>query len=686
MKLAFYPKLAVDGIRKNKRLYFPYILTCVGMVMMYYVIHYLAAMPVLTSMSGGRTTAQMLGFGSWIVALFALLFLFYTNSFLMRRRKKEFGLYNILGMGKGNLGRMLLWETVILFAVSMVFGLLGGIAFSKLAELVLIRILNGNVSYDFTVNMEAISDTFMIFVPIFGLIFLKCLVELRHMSAITLLRSENVGEKPPRANYLLGIGGILILAGAYYIAVTIESPLMALSLFFVAVAMVIVATYLIFISGSVMLCRLLQKNKRYYYQKNHFVSVSSMAYRMKRNGAGLASICILSTMVLVMMLGCASLYFGAEDSLNTRYPNDISVGADYLPDDGKEGYSQEKVETFLEEIHTVMDDFGVTPINEQRYLHTTVAGLLRDGTLTVDHEAVDSITLDVYDDVCNVIFVPLADYNRCMNANETLEENQVLLHCIRRSYDDPVIAMADGTVWQVKKQVADIMGSGDAAMEVIPSVFIVVRDLKPVIHSLSNELGEDYAKLYCRQRLSYSFDTDLPAAEEIALCDTIGMRIRDMDISGAGGFHARYTECREEEREDFYGTFGGIFFLGILLSIVFLLATVLMIYYKQISEGYEDQSRFEIMKKVGMTTEDIRKSINSQMLTVFFLPLMTAVLHLAFAFPMVQKLLSLFNLRNVSLMLIVMAAAVLVFGLFYVIIYKVTSNAYVAIVSGGENE
>ena len=686
MKLAFYPKLAVDGIRKNKRLYFPYILTCVGMVMMYYVIHYLAAMPVLTSMSGGRTTAQMLGFGSWIVALFALLFLFYTNSFLMRRRKKEFGLYNILGMGKGNLGRMLLWETVILFAVSMVFGLLGGIAFSKLAELVLIRILNGNVSYDFTVNMEAISDTFMIFVPIFGLIFLKCLVELRHMSAITLLRSENVGEKPPRANYLLGIGGILILAGAYYIAVTIESPLMALSLFFVAVAMVIVATYLIFISGSVMLCRLLQKNKRYYYQKNHFVSVSSMAYRMKRNGAGLASICILSTMVLVMMLGSASLYFGAEDSLNTRYPNDISVGADYLPDDGKEGYSQEKVETFLEEIHTVMDDFGVTPINEQWYLHTTVAGLLRDGTLTVDHEAVDSITLDVYDDVCNVIFVPLADYNRCMNANETLEENQVLLHCIRRSYDDPVIAMADGTVWQVKKQVADIMGSGDAAMDVIPSVFIVVRDLKPVIHSLSNELGEDYAKLYCRQRLSYSFDTDLPAAEEIALCDTIGMRIRDMDISGAGGFHASYTECREEEREDFYGTFGGIFFLGILLSIVFLLATVLMIYYKQISEGYEDQSRFEIMKKVGMTTEDIRKSINSQMLTVFFLPLMTAVLHLAFAFPMVQKLLSLFNLRNVSLMLIVMAAAVLVFGLFYVIIYKVTSNAYVAIVSGGGNE
>ena len=685
MKLAFYPKLAVDGIRKNKRLFVPYILTCAGMVRMYYIIHYLAAMPVLKSMSGGRTTAQMLGFGTWIVALFAFVFLFYTNSFLMRRRKKEFGLYNILGMGKGNLSRMLLWDTVIIFAVSMVLGLLGGIALSKLAELALIRTLGGETSYDFTVNGEAISDTFMIFIPIFGLIFLKSLMELRHMSAVSLLRSENVGEKPPRANYLLGIGGIVLLAWAYYIAVSIQSPLMALSLFFVAVAMVIVATYLIFISGSVMLCRLLQKNKRYYYQKNHFVSVSSMVYRMKRNGAGLASICILSTMVLVMMLGSASLYFGVEDSLNTRYPKDIALGADYLAGDEKEGYSQEKVETLLREVHTVMDDFGVTPQNEQWYLHTTVTGLLRDGKLTVDHDAVDSLSLDTYDYVSNVIFVLLADYNRCMNVNETLEENQVLLHCVRRSYDDPAIAMADGTVWQVKKQVADIMDSGDAAMDVIPSVFIVVRDLEPVINVLSHELGELYAKLYCRQSLSYSFDTDLSGTDEIALCDAIRTKIRDMDISGEGGFHTSYTECREEDREDFYGTFAGIFFLGIILSIVFLLATVLIIYYKQISEGYEDQARFETMKKVGMTTADIRKSVNSQMLTVFFLPLLTAALHLGFAFPMVQKLLALFNLRNVPLMLTVMAASVLVFGVFYAIIYKVTSNAYLSIVSGAKD-
>ena len=248
MKFGFYPRLAWDGIRKNKRLYVPYLLTCVGMVMMFYIIHYLAAMRVLNDMAGGRTTAQMLGFGTWIVMLFALIFLFYTNSFLMRRRKKEFGLYNILGMGKGNLSRMLLWEALIMGALSLALGLLGGVALSKLAELCLTRILHGTASFDFTVNLEAFSDTAIVFMGIFGLIFLKNLIQIWRLSAVSLIRSENVGEKPPRANYLLGIGGLLLLGAAYYLAVSIQSPLMALSWFFVAVAMVIVATYLIFIS------------------------------------------------------------------------------------------------------------------------------------------------------------------------------------------------------------------------------------------------------------------------------------------------------------------------------------------------------------------------------------------------------------------------------------------------------
>ena len=686
MKFGFYPRLAWDGIRKNKRLYVPYLLTCVGMVMMFYIIHYLAAMRVLSDMAGGRTTAQMLGFGTWIVMLFALIFLFYTNSFLMRRRKKEFGLYNILGMGKGNLSRMLLWEALIMGALSLALGLLGGVALSKLAELCLTRILHGTASFDFTVNLEAFSDTVIVFMGIFGLIFLKNLIQIWRLSAVSLIRSENVGEKPPRANYLLGIGGLLLLGAAYYLAVSIQSPLMALSWFFVAVAMVIVATYLIFISGSVMLCRLLQKNRNYYYRKNHFVAVSSMAYRMKRNGAGLASICILSTMVLVMMLGSASLYFGEEDSLHARYPKDISIDIRYLASDETLGYSEEKAETMLEEIRGVIDGFGVVPKDEQGYVRTYATGLLRDGTLTVNPEQVDQFSLNTYDDVCNLIIIPLADYNRCMGESETLEDNQVLIHCVRRTYDDPVIALDDGTVWQVRKQVADIMDSSDAAMDVIPSVYVVVSDLQPVIDSLRAGMKENLQEYDFQQIFSYSFDTDLPPKAQIELIDAIRLRIRDMDISGEAGFYSSSTECRAEERDDFHGTFGRIFFLGIILSIVFLLATVLIIYYKQISEGYEDQSRFEIMQKVGMTRKDIHKSINSQMLTVFLLPFATAVLHTAFAFPMVQKLLALFNLRNTGLMLVTFGVAVLIFGLFYALVYRITSNAYFSIVSGAKGE
>ena len=682
MRLGFYPTLAVQSIRKNKRLYLPYLLTCAGMVMMFYIIHYLAAMPLLMSMSGGRTTGQMLGLGTWIVALFAVIFLFYTNSFLMRRRQKEFGLYNILGMGKGNLSLLLLWENVFLFIASLGAGLLGGIALSKLAELGLMRVIRGEITYDFTINPEAIADTVFLFSLIFLLIFLKGLVQLWRLSTVSLLKSENTGEKPPRANYLLGFGGIVLLAAAYYMAVSIQSPLSALTFFFIAVGMVIVATFLVFVSGSVMLCRLLQKNKGYYYKKNHFVSVSSMAYRMRRNGAGLASICILSTMVLVMLLGSGSLYFGAEDSLHARFPRDITTSVKFLNSQA----DSEAEDSLVREIGTVVRSFGIEPENEDYYLYATATGILRDGMLVLDKDKVDSISANSFDDLCQIYVVPLDDYNRCMGAEETLEEDQVLLHCIRRTYDDPTITTDNGTVWQVKKHTEDIMSSGNAAMDVIPSVYMVVDDLERAMDALNAELGHIGAEYISHPTFTYGFDTNLPAEEEIALCDALRLHLRELENAPETGFHVQYTECREAERQDFYGTFGGIFFLGILLSVVFLLATVLIIYYKQVTEGYEDEGRFEIMQKVGMSRQDIRKSVNSQMLTVFALPLITAVLHLGFAFPMVQKLLMLFNLRNVSLMRTVMAVTVLLFGLLYALIYKLTANAYFSIVSGGRKD
>lgn len=680
MKIDFYPRLAWDGIRKNKRLYLPYILTCAGMVMMFYIIHHLAAMPALDGMAGGSATKLTLGFGVWVIAVFALIFLTYTNSFLMRRRQKEFGLYNILGMGKKNLGMVYIWETVIVFVISMISGLVCGIGLSKMAELGLVRMLYGEITYDFTISSEVILDTFLVFGVIFVFLFLKGMLTLWRLNAVSLLKSENTGEKPPRANYLLGLGGILILAAAYYIAVSIQSPLLALSWFIIAVIMVIIATYLLFVAGSVMMCRILQKNQKYYYQKNHFVAVSSMVYRMKRNGAGLASICILSTMVLVMMLGAGSLYFGAEDSLKTRYPREISVSVDFVSFEEDHVYTSEKEEHLLAEIDQILDDNDVTPQNKECYLSSSIVGMLGNGKFIANPEIVNTANVDTMEKVTQVYFVPLSEYNECMDTKETLGEGEVLIHCVRRSYDDPEIHLADGTVLTVKKQVDAMMGSGDAAMDIIPSVFVVVNDLEAISDSINSEFtNEDY---YCRPELHYGFDTGLEAEEEIRLAEEIRTHVRELDVTGEGGFYSYGVECREAEREDFYGTYGGIFYLGVILSIVFILATVLIIYYKQITEGYEDESRFAIMQKVGMTKEDIRKNINSQMLTVFFLPLAAAVLHLSFAFPMVQKLLALFNLRNVSLMILIMAISVLVFGVFYGIIYKVTSNAYYSIVSG----
>lgn len=686
MRAGLYPKLAWDGIRKNKRFYLPYILTCIGMVMMFYIIHYLAAMPTIKDMPGGDTMEMVLGLGTWVVALFAVIFLFYTNSFLMRRRQKEFGLYNMLGMGKNHLSLLLLWENGILFVISMVGGLLGGILLSKMAELFMLMLLGGEVTYTLRIDPDAFGDTWVIFIPVFALIFLKGLIQIRRSSAIALIKSETVGEKPPKANYLFGIAGIFILAGAYYIALSIESPLIAMAWFFVAVCMVIVATYLLFISGSVMLCRLLQKNKHYYYKPNHFVSVSSMVYRMKRNGAGLASICVLSTMVLVIMMGAGSLYAGKEDSLNTRYPHEFAVSVDFLTDGETKRYSEEKADYFYAQVDEVLNSYDVTPENAEQVLSTTATGMLKDGALILDPSTVDAANTETMEYVTQIYLIPLSAYNQCMGTDKTLNSGEVFLHCVRRTYDAPVITLSDGTVLTVKEHLSDMMGSGEAAMQIIPSMFIVTDDIEAVMESFNKELGSMSGEYKCRLEVSYSFDADLSEEQQMELGEAIRERVRELDYTGDGGFYSYNVECKAEERADFYGLFGGIFFLGIFLSILFLAATVLIIYYKQVTEGYEDEARFEIMRKVGMTAKDIRKSINSQMLTVFFLPLVTAAIHTAFAFPIAQKLLAIFNLQNTVLSLMVTLSAIVIFGIFYGVVYKITSNAYYAIVSGNKDD
>ena len=667
MKALFYPRLAWTGIKNNRRLYLPYILTCIGMVAMFYIMLSLSTGEFLDKMRGGTTLGTVLGLGAGVIGFFAVLFLFYTNSFLIRRRKKEFGLYNILGMGKRNIARVLFSETIILAAVSLVFGLILGAALSKLAELGLAYFVESDAGYNFTVYPTAMGYTVLLFVCIFLLLFFKSVGQVGLSNPVELLHSESVGEKPPKANWVFGVLGIVILAAAYYISVTIEQPVAALGWFFIAVLMVIAATYLLFIAGSVLLCRILQKNKRYYYKPNHFVSVSSMAYRMKRNGAGLASVCILITMVLVMIASTSCLYFGKNDVLRSQYPHDFNSTVDF---DTLDEVTQENIDKTKAAIDAFMDknggiSFGICGKSDR------VTGELRDGVFYMGD--------DVYDPEYSsfLYIIDLADYNRNTGSSYRLNDGEALVFASSRTYDHDTIRIEGGREYKVVKSDGTIDFIRDTDMLGFSAVYIVVPDF----YSSAEDLLQATEKQGVSQpwlQWRYQFDSPADYLTQLEIEEGIWDVIAQAHSGGYG------LSSLAGARDDFYGSFGGLFFLGIMLSIVFIIAAVLIIYYKQVSEGYEDQSRFEIMQKVGMTKKDIRKSINSQMLTVFFLPLLFAIVHLGFAFPMINKLLLLFGLDNLGLLLLTAAISALVFALFYIIVYRVTSNAYYSIVSGAK--
>ena len=674
MKRGFYPRLAWSGMRKNSKLYLPYTLACIGMTAMFYILMHLAYSPALELLSSSGEVSTILRLGSFVIGVFSLLFLFYTNSFLVRRRFKEFGLYNVLGMNKGNISRVLAWEALINALISLAGGLFLGIALSKLAELGLVNIMGGDTDLDLRISVKALEFTVMFFCGIFLLIYLNSLIKIRRSSASELVKSENFGEKPPRANWLFGLAGIVILAAAYYIAVSIKTPLTALSLFFIAVIMVIVATYLIFIAGSVWICRLLQKNKRYYYKKNHFVSVSSMVYRMKRNGAGLASICILATMVLVMISSTTCLYFGAEDALRDRYPRDISISASYS---GLDSMTDENISALRGEISAAVG--GAETENILDYRCASLVGSLENGILDLSEASIYSTAMTTYDYVAEVYIVPLADYNAIAGTNESLGSDEAMIYAYRMDYTDKTFAVDELVSFRVKKVLDSFpIADGSAMASIAPTVFVIVPDFADTVAKLGGAVsssGDEPASL----SWNYAFDTPVSDEEETAMCERIGERLSERSETGGYRYYSR--ESLAANRADFYGMYGGLFFLGIMLSIAFICAAVLIIYYKQISEGYEDRRRFEIMQNVGMTKKEIRSSINSQLLTVFFLPLIFAGLHLGFAFPFIHKLLMLFNLSNLPLLIGTTAISFGVFALLYAVVFRVTSNAYYNIVS-----
>lgn len=678
MKKGIYSRLALTGIKKNKKLYIPYILTCIGMVMMFYIITFLSSSDMMMNYPGGETMRGILGFGVYVIGFFAVIFLFYTNSFLVRRRKKEFGLYNILGMGKRNIARVMLWETLFIGAFSIAVGMALGVLFSKLAELVMVNIMSMDVTFGVTIDYKAIYYTVVLFAVIFFLILLNSLRQVHLSNPIALLHSENAGEKPPKANWFFAVLGVLILGCAYYLAVTIKDPVTTLAAFFFAVIMVIIATYLIFISGSVAFCKILQKKKNYYYKTNHFVSVSSMSYRMKRNGAGLASICILCTMVLVMISSTVCLYLGKEDSLRERYPRNINITmtsqiySDLISQDAN-SIAKMSIET--------AENMGYKPVNAIDYTMLSFVSYIRDGEIVFDdgENGFNYVTSDLW----QIFIVSLDDYNRLTGSQENLDEDEVMIYTSKdMDYNYDVLKIKGQEPLNIKKVVTDFENNGVDTMQIIPALYIFVPDLELQTEMISEQSENTIGNI----NRFVGYDLDATDQQQTDVFDEIYDWLRTSQIENADSSMYVYVEGSANEKLEFFGLYGGLFFLGIILGIVFIFAAVLIMYYKQVSEGYEDQSRFEIMQKVGMTKREIKKSINSQMLTVFFMPLIAAGVHLAFAFPMIYKMLILFGLVNKVFLIMVTVGCFLLFALLYMLVYKITSRAYYSIVSGGNEK
>ncbi len=672
-KLFFYPRLAAQGLRKNAEMSLPYLLMGMLMVGVSYIMNYLTRGNVLSALSMGDTTLLVLTMGKIVVAFFSALFLYYCNSFLIRRRMKEFGLYSILGMGKRNIARIMLWETLLTALLVLSGGLLLGLGLSRLMEMALLNLVHA----DYTPPLELFYRPGVIWVlMLFGLIYLLILVtnllRMRLTNPVALLKSENTGEKPPRANWVIGLAGLLILLAAYALALYSNSPYLALIYFFVAVLMVILATYLLFISGSVVLCRILKGHKRYYYKTRHFISVSSMAYRMKRNGAGMATICILCTMVLVILVSTVCLYGGTSSMVSATCPQDVNVTISL---DAQEN-TLAKLPIMREAVLDSLRQLGYEPQYITGYRSLTDTGKVSGGNYDIISQS-DPLTTQVME----LAVYPLSLYEEFTGETVTLGEQELLCYPFKTDICPDSLSFYGGVPYQFRRittTLPDTLLSDDYNSS-WPCLILFVADWDAFRADMIIRADNEEAFIY--DRLSLHFDVDDVLLENSSLSRTIRSAI--IDARNQLGYDGRFSygvNCRSEYLTELYSLFGGLFFLGIILGPLFSLSAMLIMYYKQLCEGYEDASRFAVMRKVGLSEHDIRQSIHSQVLTVFFAPLALAGLHLIFAMPMVRLILGAFGLHNDSLFFGVALLSFLVFSVVYTLVYGITARRYYRIV------
>lgn len=677
-KPLLYPKLAWQGIRKNAETYLPYLLMGILMVGVSYIMNYLTRPALMGALSMGGTTLMVLQMGKIVISVFSVIFLYYCNSFLIRRRMKEFGLYNILGMGKGNIARVMLWETLLTALLVFAGGLLLGLSLSRLVEMALINLLHA----DYTVPMEllypdGVTWVLLLFGGIYVLILLANLLRMRLSNPVALLKSENTGEKPPKANWFFGLIGLLILLSAYYVAAVSQSPLEALRFFFIAVLMVIVATYLLLVSGSVTLCRMLRRNKRYYYQTRHFISVSAMAYRMKRNGAGMATICILCTMVLVILTSTVCLYGGTDSMVDAICPQDINLTIGLEARDGEENWK--RLDAMQQMALDVTEEMGLTPenITSQRALVAT--GKVQNGDYGIITDA-DSLKANVLE----LTVYPLSVYEQATGETVTLADRELLYASFKTNETFSSMSFYGSAPYRMihaEKELPKRLLSADYR-SAWGCLVVFTNDAEAFRSEIAALVGEKSGEAMMMDRLALHFDLASEADTDTQEKLVKTLRSEAMKSTGKDfyGMSSLSVDTRALCRRDYLSFFGGLFFLGMVLGPLFSIAAVLIMYYKQICEGYEDAERFAVMRKVGLTDAEIRRSVNSQVLTVFFAPLLMAGLHMLFAMPMIRLILGVFGLYNDSLFYGIGIGCYVVFAVIYALMYLLTSRRYYRIV------
>lgn len=660
MNSLFYIKLALMNIRKNARTYIPYILTGMGSVMMLDIMLTLAFNREIAAIKGGEDIHYILELGTYVIALFTGMFLFYTNNFLINRRKKEIGLYNILGMGKRHIGIIMFFETAIIGALSLGTGIPGGFVLSKLVELLLLRLVQVPVQWGFYFSGKAVVCSILLFGAVFLLILVVNLARVHVSSPVELLRGGLEGEREPKTRRVTAAAGAAALGFGYYLALTTRNPMNAISSFFYAVIFVMIGTYCLFTAGSIALLKGLKKKKGFYYKTEHFISVSGLLYRMKQNAAGLAFICILSTSVLVMLSGTAALYVGMSDITRNRFPRNILLEAEQAPPDREAliaGAAQK-----------VLSQNGLTAKNLLAY-----SGL----SLLVSEEGkgvFDVKTLPAAGDMKNVhsmYVMTQEDYNRITGNRVALSAGQCMvltqkkpykesgLRVLKRSYE--AVPAGDFRPWER----SDTMGSG--------GYYLLVPDneeMQLLASGRQKESGDNGPNI----RYHYGFDLDADQDTQFRIYNEIIAQVSAIP----GGVR---VESAAENRAYALSAYGGLLFLGIFLGTLFVMATVLIIYYKQVTEGYDDKGRFEIMQKVGLTQTEIRKSVHSQLRLMFFLPLAAAAIHITAAFPLLIRLLSAMHLTNVRMIAASTIGTLAVFAVVYTGVYVLTSRVYLKIVS-----